>query len=79
MRTLFLPSFKDVALREIGFARCDYFLLQLAKKRHNRARRARVVLRLALALAVRHATIPRNPMDRVSRICSPACTPQILS
>lgn len=30
--TLVLPFFKDVTLREIGVARCDYFLKQLAKQ-----------------------------------------------
>ena len=79
MRTLVLPFFKDVTLREIGVARCDYFLKQLAKQSYNRARQARVVLRLALALAVRHEVLPRNPMDHVSRLRRPARTPDIFS
>lgn len=79
MRTLVLPFFKDVTLREIGVARCDYFLKQLAKQSYNRARQARVVLRLALALAVRHEVLPRNPMDHVSRLRRPVCTPDIFS
>ena len=37
MRTLVLPFFQDVTLREIGVARCDYFLKQLAKQSYNRA------------------------------------------
>lgn len=68
MRTLVLPAFKDLTLREIGVARCDYFLKQLAKRSYSRAKHARVVLRLALALAVRHEILPRNPMDHVSRL-----------
>ena len=79
MRTLVLPFFKDVTLREIGVARCDYFLKRLAKQSYNRARQARVVLRLALALAVRHEVLPRNPMDHVSRLRRPARTPDIFS
>lgn len=66
MRTLVLPFFKDLTLREIGVSRCDHYLKQLAKLSYNRARQARVVLRLALGLAVRHEIIPRNPMDHVS-------------
>jgi len=31
MSTLVLPFFKEVTLREIGVASCDYFLKQLAK------------------------------------------------
>lgn len=79
MRTLVLPFFKDVTLREIGVARCDYFLKQLAKQSYNRARQARVVLRLALGLAVRHEIIPRNPMDHVSRLRRPTRTPDVFT
>jgi len=75
MRTLVLPFFKDLTLREIGVSRCDHFLKQLAKLSYNRARQARVVLRLALGLAVRHEIIPRNPMDHVSRLRRPPRIP----
>ncbi len=75
MRTLVAPAFAELTLREIGVARCDYFLKQLAKQSYNRARQARVVLRLALGLAVRHEVIPRNPMDHVSRLRHPVSTP----
>jgi integrase len=75
MRTLVLPAFEGLTLREIGVARCDHFLKQLAKQSYNRARQARVVLRLALGLAVRHEIIPRNPMDHVSRLRRPAHVP----
>ncbi|GAA1628550.1 tyrosine-type recombinase/integrase [Leucobacter chromiireducens] len=75
MRTLVAPVFAELTLREIGVARCDYFLKQLAKQSYNRARQARVVLRLALGLAVRHEVIPRNPMDHVSRLRRPVSTP----
>ncbi len=75
MRTLVAPTFAELTLREIGVARCDYFLKQLAKQSYNRARQARVVLRLALGLAVRHEVIPRNPMDHVSRLRRPVTTP----
>jgi integrase len=68
MRTLVSPAFDHLALREIGVARCDKFIKQLAKLSYNRAKQARVVLRLALELAVRHEVLPRNPMDHVSRL-----------
>nr|WP_208382673.1 tyrosine-type recombinase/integrase [Microbacterium ulmi] len=68
MRALVLPAFKDLTLREIEVARCDYFLKQLARRSYSRAKHARVVLRLALALAVRHEILPRNLMDHVSRL-----------
>ncbi|HTM85141.1 MAG TPA: hypothetical protein VL179_09625, partial [Mycobacterium sp.] len=50
MRTLVLPVFAELTLREIGVARCDFFLKQLAQRSYNRAKQARVVLRLALGL-----------------------------
>ena len=71
MRKLVLPFFEGLILREIGVARCDYFIKQLAKDSHNKARQARVAMRLALGLAVRHELIPRNPMDHVSRLRRP--------
>lgn len=79
MQTLVLPLFGNLTLREIGVARCDRFLKQLAKHSYNRAKQARVVLRLALGLAVRHEVLPRNPMDHVSRLHRPASTPNALT
>lgn len=79
MRTLVLPAFESLTLREIGVARCDHFLKQLAKKSYSRARQARLVLRLALALAVRHEVLPRNPADSVSRLHRPQHTPNALT
>lgn len=68
MRTLVLPAFKDLTLREIGVARCDQFLKRLAKDSYSKAKHARVLLRLALALAVRHEVLLRNPVDHVARL-----------
>ena len=79
MRTLVLPAFENLTLREIGVARCDHFLKHMAKKSYSRARQARLVLRLALALAVRHEVLPRNPVDSVSRLYRPPHTPDALT
>ncbi len=79
MRRLVLPAFAGLTLREIGVARCDQFLKQLANQSYSRARHARVVLRLALGLAVRHEVLPRNPMDHVARLHRPASTPSALT
>ena len=68
MRTLVAPAFDHLAPREIGVARCDKFIKQLAKISYNRANQARVVLRLALELAVRHEVLPRNPVDHAARL-----------
>jgi integrase len=77
MQTLVMPAFGNLTLREIGVARCDHFLKQLAKQSYNRAKQARVVLRLGLA--VRHEVLPRNPMDHVARLYRPASTPNALT
>lgn len=79
MRTLVLPAFEHLTLREIGVARCDQFLKQLAKRSYNRAKQARGVLRLAFGLAVRHEILPRNPLDHVARLRQPAHTPNALT
>ena len=76
MNALVLPAFASLTLREIGVARCDHFLKRLAQQSYNRARQARVVLRLALALAVRHEILPRNPMEHVARLRKPPATPK---
>ena len=68
MRTLVLPDFSHLTLREIGVARCDRFIKKMAKISYSRAKQARVVLRLALELAVRHEILPSNPMDHVARL-----------
>jgi integrase len=68
MRTLVLPAFKHLTLREIGVARCDHLIKGLAKQSYNRAKQAKVVLRLAFELAVRHEVLVRNPMLHVSRL-----------
>lgn len=79
MRTLVMPAFGNLTLREIGVARCDHFIKQLAKQSYNRAKQARVVLRLVLGLAVRHEVLLRNPMDHVSRLHRPPHVPDALT
>jgi len=79
MRTLVLPDFSHLALREIGVVRCDLFIQKMAKISYNRAKQARVVLRLALELAVRHEIIPSNPMAHVARIYKEPHIPDALT
>lgn len=79
MRGLVIPAFENLTLREVGVARCDWFLKGLARESHSRAKQARVVLRLALGLAVRHEVLPRNPMDHVSRLHREPVLPEALT
>ncbi|MCB0909150.1 MAG: site-specific integrase [Nocardioidaceae bacterium] len=79
MRQSVLPHFEHLTLREIGVARCDALLKQLAKTSYARAKRAKTVLRLAFGLAVRHEVVPRNPVDGVARLYKPKSTPTALT
>lgn len=79
MYALVMPAFEHLTLREIGVARCDRLLKQLGQLSYSRAKRARVVLRLAFGLVVRHEVLPRNPLDGVSRLNRPASTPTALT
>ena len=63
MRTLVEPSFADLALREITVSRVDRFLKKQAQVSYARAKHAKVVLGLAMGLAVRYDAIPRNPVQ----------------
>ncbi|MDR0594136.1 MAG: site-specific integrase, partial [Bifidobacteriaceae bacterium] len=74
-----LPAFQHLALRDIGVARCDVFIKELAKRSYNQARQAKSVMRLAFGLAVRHEVIPRNPMDGIARLHKPPHTPDALT
>ena len=79
MGQLVLPAFGSLTLREIGVARCDTLIKQLGHKSYNRARQAKVVMRLAFGLAVRHEIIGRNPVDGVARLHKPPHTPDALT
>jgi integrase len=79
MRGLVMPAFEGFTLREIGVARCDRFLKHLAKESYSKAKHARIVLRLAFSLAVRHEILPRSPMDHVARLYRDRTPPNALS
>jgi integrase len=79
MEHLVLPHFANLALREIGVARCDLFIKQQRQFSYNRAKQSRNVLRQAFNLAVRHEILPRSPMDAVARITRPHTDPTALT
>jgi integrase len=79
LRESVLPTFEPLTLRDIGVARCDAFVKQLARKSYNQARQAKSVMRLAFGLAVRHEVLPRNPMDAVARLHKPPHVPDALT
>lgn len=74
MRHLVLPVFEHLALREVSVSRVDRFLKKQAAISYSRAKQAKVVLSLALGLAVRYEAITRNPVQNASRLHKPPST-----
>ena len=54
-------AFEHCTLREISISKVDRFLKSQAKVSYSRAKHAKVVLNLALGLALRYEAISRNP------------------
>jgi integrase len=79
MRTLVTPSFADLALREITVSRVDRFLKKHAQSSYSKAKHAKVVLGLALGLAVRYDAIARNPVQATARLRRPKPAPTALT
>ncbi|RPF21302.1 tyrosine-type recombinase/integrase [Myceligenerans xiligouense] len=79
MRTLVLPAFKEMTLREITIMKVDRFLKQQQKFSYARAKHAKVVLNLALGLALRYEAIDRNPVTGTKRLKRPATQAKALS
>ena len=80
MRTIVLPAFEHLLLREITVSRVDRFLRHLAANRsYAMAKHARTVLSLALGLAVRYDALPRNPVRETKRLRKPPTKVKALS
>lgn len=70
MRTLVMPAFEPYRLREMTIGKIDRFLKAQAKISYSRAKHSKVVLNLALGLALRYEAIPRNPVPGTARLMS---------
>lgn len=80
MRTLVMPTFEHYALREITVRTVDQFIKRMAaNESHSRAKHARVVLSLALGLAVRYDAMSRNPVRETGRLRPPPVQPKALT
>lgn len=80
MRTIVMPAFENLILREITVSRVDRFLRHLAANRsHSMAKHARTVLNLSLGLAVRYDALPQNPVREAKRLRKPPTKVKALS
>lgn len=80
MRALVMPAFEHYALREISVRTVDQFVKRMAaNESHSRAKHARVVLSLALGMAVRYDAMPRNPVREIGRLRPPPTQPKALT
>lgn len=71
MRTLVMPAFAHHTLREMSISKIDRFLKAQAKISYGRAKHSKVVLNLALGLALRYEATPRNPVLGTARLRRP--------
>ncbi|GAA1726476.1 hypothetical protein GCM10009809_22760 [Isoptericola hypogeus] len=78
LASLVLPAFRDFTLREMSVRRVDHFLRSQATKSYSRAKKAKVVLNLALGMAVRYEALERNPVRGTSRLRRPNRKPKSL-
>jgi integrase len=80
MRTIVLPAFEHLLLREVTVSRVDRFLRHLAANRsYAMAKHARTVLSLSLGLAVRYDALPRNPVRETKRLRKPPAKVKAMS
>ena len=79
MRTLVMPAFAHHTLREMSISKIDRFLKAQAKISYSRAKHSKVVLNLALGLALRYEAIPRNPVLGTARLRRPPSTAMALT
>ena len=67
LRTAVLPAMGDLRIREVTVGRLEKFFRSLGKQR-GKARGARTVLSLMLAMAVRHGAHDHNPVRELGRM-----------
>ncbi|MDE0545999.1 site-specific integrase [Microbacterium sp. C7(2022)] len=73
VRTLLMPAWEHMILREMTTARIDRFLKAQLSASHSKARLSRVLLNLIMKFAMRHDAIRHNPVTGCSPL--PKATP----
>jgi integrase len=78
LRTAVLPALGNLRIREVTVGRLDKFFRSLGSQR-GKARGARCVLGLMLAMAVRHGALDHNPVRELSRMRRPRSAARALT
>jgi integrase len=79
LRTLLLPAWGNLTVREITTARLERFLKLQAGVSYSKAKHARVLLNLILKFAMRHGAIRHNPLAGTSPLHKPPAAPKALT
>jgi integrase len=79
LRTLVMPTFEHLALREISVGRVERFLRVQRAKSYPRMKHSRTILGMVMGFAVRREIIPRNPVKDTSRMKRPKKIPRALT
>lgn len=79
LRTLLMPAFEHLALREITVTRVERFLKAQSAKSYSMAKHSRVILNLLMRYAMRHEALQNNPAAATSRLRKPPSSPKALT
>lgn len=79
LRLHVMPTFRAYTLGEITTGRVEWFLKQEAAVSYSRAKHSRTLLKLLFGFALRHDSIPRDPVEGTSPLKKPNPEPRALS
>lgn len=79
LRTLVMPTFEHLTVREVTVGRVERFLKIQRAKSYPRMKHSRTILGMVMGFAVRREIIPRNPVKETSRMKKPKKIPKALT
>lgn len=79
LRTLVLPTFRNLTIREVTVGRVERFFREQRSRSYARAKHSRTILSMVLAFAVRREIVGRNPVKETSRLKKPKRVPRALT
>lgn len=79
LRTLLLPTWEHLTVREITTGRLERFLKVQAAASYSKAKHSRVLLNLIMKFAMRHGALGHNPLAGTSPLHKPRVAPKGLT